>query len=112
MIFLRLVTAYGLAVRIAAFAETTARRILRSSRRCARDQSDSPVCRGSCNTMSPSNLAYLPADRSAPVLETTVGSILCDAAAQAPDLTAAVAWGIVPGQRNAWTYSELLRGAE
>ncbi len=62
--------------------------------------------------MFPSNLAYWPADAADPVLETTVGSILRDAAAQAPNQTAAVARGIVPGQRNTWTYSELLRDAE
>ena len=62
--------------------------------------------------MNPSYLAYWAADTSEPVLETTVGSILRDAAAHAPNQTAAVAWGIVPGQRSTWTYAELLRDAE
>jgi len=62
--------------------------------------------------MNLSNLAYWPADTSEPVLETTVGSILRDAAARAPDQTGAIAWGLVPGQRHAWTYAELLRDAE
>ena len=62
--------------------------------------------------MNPSNLAYWPADKSEPVHESTVGSILRDAAAQAPDQTAVVAWGIVPGQRRTWTYAELLHDAE
>jgi fatty-acyl-CoA synthase len=52
------------------------------------------------------------ADTREPVLETTVGSILRDAAAQAPDRTAVVAWGLEPGERRAWTYAELLRDAE
>ncbi|HET7065161.1 MAG TPA: AMP-binding protein, partial [Rudaea sp.] len=62
--------------------------------------------------MNPSNLAYWPADTAERVLETTVGSILRDAAADAPDEVAAVAWGIVPAQRRTWTYAELLRDAE
>src|SRR6187399_2282859 len=82
------------------------------SRRCGHEQFDSPICRGSCITMNPSDLAYWPADTAEAVLETTVGSILLDAAAHAPNQTAVVAWGIVPGQRSTWTYAELLRDAE
>jgi len=46
------------------------------------------------------------------VLRTPLRSILLDAAAHAPNQTAVVAWGIVPGQRSTWTYAELLRDAE
>jgi len=62
--------------------------------------------------MNPSYLAYWAADTSEPVLETTVGSILRDAAAHSPKRTAAIAWGIVSGERRTWTYAELLRDAE
>lgn len=47
-----------------------------------------------------------------PVFETTVGSILRDAAERAPDRPAVVAWSMQPGERRAWTYGELLRDAE
>jgi len=62
--------------------------------------------------MNPSNLAYWPAASTAPVLETTVGSILRNAAAETPDRTAVIAWGVLPGQRRMWTYAELLNDAE
>ncbi len=52
------------------------------------------------------------ADPSTPVLETTVGSVLRDAAGLAPHRTAVVAWGLRPGERRAWTYQELQRDAE
>ncbi len=54
--------------------------------------------------------SYVPADQSSPVLETTVGSILRDAAAKAPE-TVALVEGIPAGGRR-WTYAELLRDAE
>jgi fatty-acyl-CoA synthase len=47
-----------------------------------------------------------------PVLETTVGSILREAAARTPGQPAVVAWGLQPGDRRAWTCAELLRDAE
>ena len=56
--------------------------------------------------------SYWPADTAEPVLETTVGSILREAAANAGGRTAIVAWGQSPGERRAWTYAELLRDAE
>lgn len=56
--------------------------------------------------------SYWPADTSVPVLETTVGSILREAAAAAGERTAIVAWGQTPGERRVWTYAELLRDAE
>jgi fatty-acyl-CoA synthase len=56
--------------------------------------------------------SYWPADTSVPVLETTVGSILREAASAAGERTAIVAWGQTPGERRAWTYAELLRDAE
>lgn len=52
------------------------------------------------------------ADTREPVLETTVGSILRDAAADVPGRPAVVAWSQQPGERRAWTYAELLRDAE
>ena len=54
--------------------------------------------------------SYVPADTSSPVLETTVGGILRDAAARAPDTVALIEG--VPGERRSWTYAELLAGAE
>jgi fatty-acyl-CoA synthase len=62
--------------------------------------------------MDASGLAYWPADTTHPVLETTVGSVLRDAAANAGSATAVVAWGFEPGERRTWTYTELLRDAE
>ncbi|MCC7464389.1 MAG: AMP-binding protein [Gammaproteobacteria bacterium] len=56
--------------------------------------------------------ACWPADRSEPVLESTVGSALRAAAAVAPDRTALLAWGAVPGERRSWTFAALLRDAE
>jgi fatty-acyl-CoA synthase len=56
--------------------------------------------------------SYWPADTADPVLDTTVGSVLRDAAAAAPDRTAIVAWTLAPGQRHTWTYAMLLRAAE
>ena len=55
-------------------------------------------------------ISYVPADTSSPVLETTVGSILRDAAAEAPDTVALIEG--TPGERRSWTYAELLRDAE
>ena len=54
--------------------------------------------------------SHVPADTSSPVLETTVGGILRDAAAKAPDTVALIEG--VPGERRTWTYAELLADAE
>ena len=54
--------------------------------------------------------SYVPADTSSPVLETTVGGILREAAAKAPDTVALIEG--VPGERRTWTYAELLTDAE
>ena len=62
--------------------------------------------------VNPATLSYWPADTAVPVLETTVGSVLRDAAVVAPDRTAIVAWTLAPGQRQFWTYAALLRDAE
>ena len=62
--------------------------------------------------MQPLQRSYWPADTSVPVLETTVGSVLREAVAAAGGRTAIVAWGQTPGERRAWTYTELLRDAE
>src|SRR4029450_11293794 len=56
--------------------------------------------------------SHWPAETSEPVLETTVGSVLRDAAAAVPDGTAVIAWGLEPGTRRTWTFAELLRDAE
>lgn len=55
--------------------------------------------------------SYVPADTSAPVLETTVGGVLKDAAKQYPDVTALVE-GTGEASARRWTYSELLTDAE
>ena len=62
--------------------------------------------------MNLATYSYWPADTTYPVLETTVGSVLRDAADAAPDRTAIVAWTLAPGQRQTWTYAALLRDAE
>ena len=54
--------------------------------------------------------SHVPADTSSPVLETTVGGILREAAAEAPDTVALIEG--VPGERRSWTYAELLADAE
>jgi fatty-acyl-CoA synthase len=52
------------------------------------------------------------ADDSEPVLDTTVGSILRDAARRTPHTTALVAGSPDPAARRRWTYAELLADAE
>ena len=47
-----------------------------------------------------------------PVRESTVGSVLHEAAAAAGATTAVVAWGPQPGERRTWTYAELLDDAQ
>jgi fatty-acyl-CoA synthase len=47
-----------------------------------------------------------------PVRESTVGSVLREAAAQSGSKLAVAAWGTNPGERRAWAYAELLRDAE
>lgn len=56
--------------------------------------------------------SYWPAAASEPVLETTVGSILRASAAAVPDQLALVGWGLQPGVRHTWTFSQLLSDAE
>jgi len=56
--------------------------------------------------------SYWPADTSEAILETTVGSVLRDAATAMPERTAIVAYGLEPGTRRSWTFAELLRDAE
>ncbi len=55
-------------------------------------------------------LSYVPADVSAPVLETTVGGVLRQAAAENPDGRALVEG--LSGEGRSWTYAELLADAE
>jgi fatty-acyl-CoA synthase len=72
----------------------------------------------------PLTSAHWPADTSAPLLETTIGSILRDAATRAPDRLALVDGAPAGdsggdsdgnkdgGRRRRWTYAELLADAE
>ena len=70
----------------------------------------------------PLTSAYWPADTSVPLLETTIGSILRDAATRAPDKIALIdgapdddagdAGDPRGGRRRLWTYAELLAEAE
>ncbi len=61
---------------------------------------------------SPLTESYVAADTSVPVLDTTVGSILRDAAAAAPDHLALVQGIDDAAARRTWTYAELLADAE
>jgi len=56
--------------------------------------------------------SYWRADNSDPVLETTVGGILRDAAAAYPDWVALIEGTPDPATRRRWTYAELLTEAE
>jgi len=56
--------------------------------------------------------AHWPADTSAPILPTTIGSILRQAAGQAPGRTALIEGCPDPEARRTWTYDELLATAE
>ena len=56
--------------------------------------------------------AHWPADTCEPILETTVGSVLREAAARAPDAPALVAGTPDPATRLRWTYGQLLAEAE
>ncbi|MCA1712138.1 MAG: AMP-binding protein [Actinobacteria bacterium] len=56
--------------------------------------------------------SYCPKETSEPVRETTVGDVLREAAAAAPDALALVEGSADPSTRRRWTYAELLRDAE
>jgi fatty-acyl-CoA synthase len=57
--------------------------------------------------------SYWPADTSMPILESTVGSVLRDAAAQHGELTALVeGTPVAASERRRWTYAELLAESE
>src|ERR1700730_3637635 len=56
--------------------------------------------------------SYYPADRSEPVLDTTVGGILRDAACAVPDQIALIGGHPDPALRRRWSYAELLEDAE
>jgi fatty-acyl-CoA synthase len=56
--------------------------------------------------------SYWPADRSQPLLDTTVGDLLRAAAAQVPGRLALVEGSPGPATRRTWTYAELLLVAE
>ena len=56
--------------------------------------------------------SYRPADRSEPLLDTTVGDLLRAAAAEVPGRLALVEGSAGPAARRTWTYAELLAVAE
>ena len=56
--------------------------------------------------------SYQPADSSRPVLETTVGGVLRDAAERAADVAALVDGTPDPRSRRRWSYADLLAAAE
>src|ERR1700688_3407017 len=56
--------------------------------------------------------AYWPAQISAPLRESSIGSILRDAAARAPDKIALIDGDLGRGQTRRWTYRALLADAE
>jgi fatty-acyl-CoA synthase len=56
--------------------------------------------------------SHFPPDTSEPVLDTTVGGILREAAAAVPDAVALVEGAPDPSARRRWTYAELLDSAE
>ncbi len=56
--------------------------------------------------------SYWPADVSVPILETTIGGILRDAAERAPGKTALIDGDPDGGERRRWTYAEFLADAE
>ena len=57
------------------------------------------------------DISYWPADRSSPVRDTTVGSLLREAAQRTPDALALVAHE-PDGTRRTWSYAELLAESE
>ena len=63
-------------------------------------------------TASALSESYYPADQSEPVLDTTVGGILRDAAQAVPDQPALIGGHPDPAQRRRWTYGDLLQDAE
>ena len=56
--------------------------------------------------------AYWPAQTFTPLRESTIGSVLRDAAARVPDKVALIDGDPVPGNRRRWTYRALLADAE
>jgi acyl-CoA synthetase (AMP-forming)/AMP-acid ligase II len=62
--------------------------------------------------MAEPSRAYWAAGRSSPILDMTVGDLLREAAAQAPEATALVEGAARPADRRRWTYAELLELAE
>jgi len=51
--------------------------------------------------------AELPADTSEPILDTTIGGVLLDAAAASPGAIALIIGAADPGERRRWTFAEL-----
>src|SRR5687768_116234 len=61
---------------------------------------------------SPLRISHFPADRSEPLHEITVGQLLREAAAEAPERTALVEGDPDPARRRRWTYTQLLDECE
>jgi fatty-acyl-CoA synthase len=61
---------------------------------------------------TPLRTSYWPADTSESLVQLTVGQLLRDAAAAAPDRVALVAAGPDPAARRRWTYAQLLAESE
>jgi long-subunit acyl-CoA synthetase (AMP-forming) len=61
---------------------------------------------------APGARAEWPADRSAPLLDVSVGDLLRETDARAPDAIALVEGAPDPEQRRRWTYAELLEQSE
>jgi fatty-acyl-CoA synthase len=56
--------------------------------------------------------SHWPADTSVPVVESTVGDLLREAAAEVPESTALVGGVADPAERRRWTYGQLLADSE
>ena len=56
--------------------------------------------------------SYVPADTSEPILDTTVGGVLCEVAAKYPDRMALIEGVPDSLDRKTWTYAELLNDAQ
>jgi fatty-acyl-CoA synthase len=62
--------------------------------------------------VTPLETSYWPADTSEPVLDTTVGGVLREAARLAPDRVGLIAGLPNPADRRRWTYAQILDEAE
>jgi long-chain acyl-CoA synthetase len=65
-----------------------------------------------CMTETARSASYRPAGSSRPVLDTTVGGVLREAAERAADGVALVEGTPDPGSRRRWSYADLLADSE